>query len=107
MRRTILALALATACTTVTPPPPSAPPPPVRPSAEAQPYGLTLEEEASVLRIEDRREYDKALAGAWLHHENPLPRARIALALGRIGAAPLDDTHGKRVEDAREKPAGG
>src|SRR5258708_849997 len=106
MRRTILALALATACTTVTPPPPSAPPPPVRPSAEAHPYGLTLEEEASVLRIEDRREYDKALAVAWLHHENPLHRARMALALGRIGAATFDDTNGNGVKDAGETQAG-
>jgi cyclophilin family peptidyl-prolyl cis-trans isomerase/HEAT repeat protein len=106
MRRTILLLALATACTTAAPPPPPAPPPPARPSPEAQPYGLTVEEEASILRLEDRREYDKALAAAWIHHENPLHRARMALALGRIGAATFDDTNGNGVKDAKETQAG-
>jgi cyclophilin family peptidyl-prolyl cis-trans isomerase/HEAT repeat protein len=107
MRRTILLLALATACTTVkTPPPPAAPPPPAHPTAEAQPYGLTVEEEASILRIEDRREYDQNLAAAWIHHENPLHRARMALALGRIGAATFDDTNGNGVKDGNETQAG-
>jgi cyclophilin family peptidyl-prolyl cis-trans isomerase/HEAT repeat protein len=67
---------------------------------------LTLEEEGSLLRLEDRREYDKAKAEAWIHHENPLHRARMALALGRIGAATFDDANGNGVKDAGEKQAG-
>src|SRR5258708_11545555 len=87
MRRTILALALATACTTVPPPPPLAPPPPVRPSAEAQPYGLTLEEEAAVLRLEDRRAGHKAGAPARGPHLKPPPPAPVGLGPGRVRAA--------------------
>lgn len=107
MRRTILLLAFATACTTAPPPSPTpAPTAPTRPSAEAQPYGLTVEEEAAVLRLEDRRQYDKAFAAAWIHHENPLHRARMALALGRIGAATFDDSNGNGVKDPGETQAG-
>ena len=48
-------------------------------------YGFTVDEEARILRLEDRREYDAALAEAWLRNANPPHRARMALALGRIG----------------------
>jgi len=90
MRRLVLALlVLAAACKSTTPPAAPLPVPP--PVAEARPYGLTLDEEALILRLEDRREYDKSVAAAWIHHENPLHRARMALALGRIGAATFDD----------------
>jgi cyclophilin family peptidyl-prolyl cis-trans isomerase/HEAT repeat protein len=68
------------ACATQQAPPPAAPAPP------AEPHGLTIEEEASILRLEDRREHDAAVIGAWVAHPNALHRLRIALALGRIGA---------------------
>src|SRR2546423_1690170 len=108
MRRALLVLPLlAVSCTPPAPAPKPAPTPaptstaapaPAPPlaatrSPEQEPYGLTVEEEAAILRLEDRREYDKARAAAWIHHENPLHRARMALALGRIGAATFDDTN--------------
>ncbi len=64
-----------------------APPPPVpAPAAPAEPYGLTVEEEASILALEDQRNPDLAAIAKFVHHENVLHRQRIALALGRIGA---------------------
>src|SRR5512145_1582169 len=50
--RKLLALPLLLACTTTTPPP-QAPEP-----APPAPYGLTIAEEARVLALEDRREWD-------------------------------------------------
>jgi cyclophilin family peptidyl-prolyl cis-trans isomerase/HEAT repeat protein len=47
---------------------------------------MTVEEEASILALEDRRELDPAVVDKWVHHENTLHRQRIALALGRIGS---------------------
>src|SRR5437879_5249071 len=58
------------------------------------PYGFTVEEEARILRLEDRREYDAALVQQWVHHPNSLHRARIALALGRIGPHTFIDLNG-------------
>src|SRR6202171_1024429 len=105
MRRLVLALlVLAAACKSTTPPAAPLPVPP--PVAEARPYGLTLDEEALILRLEDRREYDKSVAAAWIHHENPLHRARMALALGRIGAATVDDANANGQKDPGEKQAG-
>src|SRR5688572_16522108 len=75
-----LVLLLAIACTTA-PPPPAATPPPT----PAEPYGMTVEEEARILALEDRREYDPALVATWVQHANVLHRLRIVLALGRIG----------------------
>src|SRR5437764_1160617 len=54
----------------------------VAPPAPAGPYGLTAADEARIIGLEDRREYDPALVEAWIHHPNPTHRARIALALG-------------------------
>lgn len=51
----------------------------------AEPHGLTIEEEAAVLAMEDRRAWDPELVRRWVQHPNSLHRARIALALGRIG----------------------
>src|ERR1700682_3874707 len=105
MRRLVLALlVLAAACKSTTPPAAPLPVPP--PVAEARPYGLTLDEEALILRLEDRREHDKSVAAAWIHHENPLHRARMALALGRIGAATFDDANANGQKDPGEKQAG-
>ncbi|HEX2121789.1 MAG TPA: peptidylprolyl isomerase, partial [Thermoanaerobaculia bacterium] len=75
-----LTLILFLACTTAAPPPPAAAPEP-----RTEPYGMTVEEEARILALEDRREYDRALVASWVQHENVLHRLRIALALGRIG----------------------
>ncbi len=77
----LLAVSGLVACTT------SAPPAPVVSAAPepAAPHGLTVEEEARILALEDRREYDPELMAAWTAHANPLHRLRIALALGRIG----------------------
>ena len=100
MRRLTPALLLLTACATTTPPAA----PPVATSAPA--YGFTIEEEARVLALEDRREFDSAWAASWATHENPLHRRRLALALGRIGAHTFIDTNGDGDRDSGEKQAG-
>ena len=82
MRKLLAAVVLAAACSVA--PTPTIPGPPEPPKG---PYGLTVDEEARVLMLEDRREYDAPLAEAWLHHENPTHRARAALMLARVGPA--------------------
>ena len=77
----LLVLLAGMACTTAAPPPAPAPP-----SQPAGPYALTVEEEARVLALEDRREYDPAAVAELVKHPNPLHRVRVALALGRIHA---------------------
>ncbi|HEY6136419.1 MAG TPA: HEAT repeat domain-containing protein [Thermoanaerobaculia bacterium] len=84
MRRLLVLLLLAGCTAARTPTIPGPPPEPVRP---APPYGLSIDEEARALMLEDRREVDAALVEAWLHHENPLHRQRAALMLARIGPA--------------------
>ncbi len=87
-RTAALLVLLALACRTTAPPPPA---PPTAPAPAApQVYGFTVEEEAHVLRMEDRREYDAAFADAWARNANPLHRERIALALGRVGPHALE-----------------
>ncbi len=78
--RKLLPLILFVACATQQAPPPPTPAPP------AEPHGLTIEEEATILGLEDRREHNAEVVNAWVAHANPLHRLRIALALGRIGA---------------------
>ncbi|HEV7238318.1 MAG TPA: HEAT repeat domain-containing protein [Thermoanaerobaculia bacterium] len=63
-----------------------APLPAPTPALPAEPHGLTIEEEANILALEDRREHNAEVVNAWIAHPNPLHRLRIALALGRIGA---------------------
>jgi cyclophilin family peptidyl-prolyl cis-trans isomerase/HEAT repeat protein len=112
----LLAAAFVAACTTATtplPPPPPAPEPAQSapgavpaPDTPAQPYGLTTEDEARILALEDRREYDAAFVDAFATHENSLHRQRIALALGRIGPLTFVDTNGNGERDAGERQAG-
>jgi cyclophilin family peptidyl-prolyl cis-trans isomerase/HEAT repeat protein len=105
MRKIILApLLLAIACTTAAPPP--APPVHAAPPRPPQPYGFTIDEEVRMLQVEDRRQYDAALADWGIHHPNALHRARMALALGRIGPQTFVDTNGNGVRDEGEKQAG-
>src|SRR5688572_1356015 len=87
-------------CTTTTPPPPA------ESSEPSQPYGMTVAEEARILALEDRREYDPTLVAEWVKHPNPLHRMRIALALGRIGPHTFADADGDRELDANEAQAG-
>ncbi len=56
---------------------------------------MTIEDEAAVLRLEDRREFNGAMANAWLTNPNALHRRRMALALGRI----CTQTEGKTGAD--------
>ena len=105
MRNTVFVLlVLAAACTTVPPAPP--PPPPAPAPAAPKAYGFTIEEEARILRAEDRREYDAALVDWGIHHPNALHRARMALALARIGPQTFVDTNGNGVRDEGERQAG-
>jgi cyclophilin family peptidyl-prolyl cis-trans isomerase/HEAT repeat protein len=101
MRRLLLLIVTFVACT-------ATPPPAPRPaSAKAdEPYGLTLAEEERVLALEDRREYDPILVEEWIHHPNPIHRARIALALGRIGPHAFRDGNGNGERDSTERQAG-
>ena len=89
-----LALILGIACTTApTGPVTTTTPPP------AGPYGMTVEEEARILALEDRREYDPAVVAEWVKHPNLIHRRRIALALGRIGPHTFIDTNNNGVLD--------
>jgi cyclophilin family peptidyl-prolyl cis-trans isomerase/HEAT repeat protein len=96
-------LLLAIACTTIAPAPPPGPPP--APAAPAV-HGFTIEEEARVLRLEDRREYDAPMVDSWIANPNALHRVRMALALGRIGPHTFVDANGNGVRDAGERQAG-
>jgi cyclophilin family peptidyl-prolyl cis-trans isomerase/HEAT repeat protein len=100
MRRLLVVL-LVIGCTTTQPSPQPAPA-----SAQSVPYGLTVDEESRVLALEDRREYDPAFVEAWIHHANPLHRARIAMALGRIGPHTFIDANGNGERDPNERQAG-
>ena len=114
--RKLAALALLFSACTMTNQTPSAPPPAVAPvlstapapapSANAAPFGLTIEEESRVLAMEDRREYDAAMVEAWSTHPNVLHRQRIALAMARIGPHTFADVNGNGVRDAGERQAG-
>jgi len=87
-------------CTSVkTAPPPSA-------SAAPERHGFTIDEEATILRLEDRREYDPSIVAQWLQHPNVLHRARMAIALGRIGQATFIDGNGNGEKDGSERMAG-
>jgi cyclophilin family peptidyl-prolyl cis-trans isomerase/HEAT repeat protein len=102
MRSALLAtLVLALACTTAAPPPAPAPA-----AAEGAPFGLTVAEEAHVLALEDRREFDAALAQAWLANPNALHRQRMAMALSRIGSQTFADANQNGERDANEHQAG-
>jgi cyclophilin family peptidyl-prolyl cis-trans isomerase/HEAT repeat protein len=106
MRTTILApLLLLAACSIIAPPPPPPPAPVPVPAAPAA-YGFKLDEEVKILQIEDRRQYYAPLADWGIHHPNALHRARMALALGRIGPATFDDTNDNGVKDEGERQAG-
>jgi cyclophilin family peptidyl-prolyl cis-trans isomerase/HEAT repeat protein len=98
MRRlTPFLLFAALSCTTATQPPAS---------SEPVVQGITDDEEAIILRLEDRRELDRSVAAAWIAHPNVLHRARIALAIGRIAPHSFSDTNANSVRDPGEAPAG-
>jgi cyclophilin family peptidyl-prolyl cis-trans isomerase/HEAT repeat protein len=59
-----------------------------------------------ILRLEDRREFDRAIATAWARDPDAARRERIALALGRIGTATFDDANGNGRRDPAETMAG-
>ena len=99
MRRLLAVIAI-TGCTTA-----PSPPPPAAAQPES-PYGFTVEEEARILQLEDRREYDPSIVEQWVHHPNSLHRSRIALALGRIGPHTFIDSNGNGERDSTERQAG-
>src|SRR5258708_3332952 len=92
----------AAACRTVVPPPP--PPPPAPPAPHV--YGFTVEEELHILEVEDRPELYAPLVDWGIHPPNPLHRARMALALGRIGPHTFVDDNNNGVKDEGEQQAG-
>ena len=76
------------------------------PSQPPVPHGLTVQEEAKILALEDRRAWDPALGAAWASHPNSLHRQRIALAIARIGPHSFIDTNGNGKKDGREAASG-
>ncbi|MEO6487903.1 MAG: HEAT repeat domain-containing protein [Thermoanaerobaculia bacterium] len=98
MRKHLLLLPFLVACT-------AAPPPTAAPAATA-PHGLTVEEEARILALEDRRELDPVLAAEWVTNPNALHRGRLAMALGRIGSQTFVDANGNGERDPGERQAG-
>lgn len=104
MRATALApLLIAVACSTIAPAPP--PPPAAAPPTPAA-YGFKVKEEVRILEVEDRRQYDAPLADWGIQHPNALHRARMALALGRIGPHTFVDANANGVRDDGEQQAG-
>lgn len=100
MRKVPALLFLLAACT-------ATPPPSDRPAdLAAGPYGMTVAEEARILALEDRREYDPAVVATFVNHPNALHRARIALALGRIGPHTFVDGNGDGEQTSDERQAG-
>jgi cyclophilin family peptidyl-prolyl cis-trans isomerase/HEAT repeat protein len=101
MRKLAPMLLLALACTTTTPPPAT------ESAKPAGPYGMTVAEEARIVALEDRREYDREVVAAWVKHPNALHRRRIALALARIGPHDFIDVNNNGVfDEPGEKRAG-
>ena len=98
---TLLSIAALFACVSV--PQPQAPRP--DPVSEEDP-AYSIEDEAVVLRLEDRREFDAEMAGTWSRSSNAERRARLALALGRVGEATFDDRDGDGEKDDDEPMAG-
>jgi cyclophilin family peptidyl-prolyl cis-trans isomerase/HEAT repeat protein len=95
-----IALLLGIACTT-------APPPASEPASQpAAPYGMTVDEEARILMLEDRRQFDSEVVAAWVKHPNVLHRVRIAQALGRIGGHAFIDLDADNEMDDNELRAG-
>ena len=106
----LAALLLGIACGTSTnsPAPVTPATTPATPAASdaASPYGFTVQEEARILALEDRRAYDPALVAQWVAHPNPLHRLRIALALARIGPHAFVDENKNGTREASETQAG-
>jgi cyclophilin family peptidyl-prolyl cis-trans isomerase/HEAT repeat protein len=90
----VIALLLGAACTTVDTHPPAHD---GWPGNTIGDYGLTVQEEARILALEDRREFDAELVGQWVKHPNSLHRLRIALALARIGPHSFLDRTGSHA----------
>jgi cyclophilin family peptidyl-prolyl cis-trans isomerase/HEAT repeat protein len=106
MRTTTLTpLLILAACTIIAPPPPPPPAPAATPAAPVA-YGFKLDEEVKLLQIEDRRQYYAPLVDWGIHHPNALHRARMALALGRIGPQTFVDDNNNGVRDEGERQAG-
>src|SRR5688572_5957151 len=99
MRKFLVLLALAALSCTTTGPAPA-------PPAVEGTHGLITEEEARILALEDRREFDAGLTAEWATHTNPLHRIRIATAMGRIGPHTFADANGNGERDGGERQAG-
>lgn len=97
-----LILGLTTQCSSVAP----APSPAAAAAESLDSRPLSVGEEATILRMEDRRSWEPEVAATWMSHPNASHRERMALALGRIGTATFDDPDGDGVLDTDELPAG-
>ena len=100
LRRSLPVLVLAlTACSTPAPTPETTP-------SVAEPGSSRPAPEADLLRIEDRREYDRDLLTQWASSSLSERRERAALAIARIGSATFEDLDGNGWQDENEPNAG-
>jgi cyclophilin family peptidyl-prolyl cis-trans isomerase/HEAT repeat protein len=106
MRKLLPLLLILASCATGTAPSSSGTPKETSTQA-AGPWGLTVSEEARILALEDRREYNPELVAAWVKNPNSLHRQRIALALARIGPATFIDKNGDGFYDPPEETRAG
>lgn len=113
MRKALLVpVALASACA-FSPVHPSATPPshpaeaPVEVSATTGPTaGISPVDEARLLFLEDRREFDANAAREWLSSPNPLRRTRMARFLAHVGPQTFVDDNHNGQRDPGERQAG-
>ena len=86
MRSPLALLVFAAACASAPPPPPAAPPPPPPPPLPAPDYigEPAIEALAVLLRMEDRRSFDRAAIEPLLADSSALVRSRAVLAAGRL-----------------------
>lgn len=109
MRKALLVpIALAFACAF---PPfhrsaPPVPAPQLVSPATGPAWGLSADDEARLLFLEDRREYDARLAQQWLSSPNPLQRVRMALFLAHVGPHTFADDNHDGQRDPGEHQAG-
>lgn len=97
-RRILVFAALVTTACSVSAPPPS-------PLTGPAPVVETTSE-AGLLRLEDRREYDRSLLTEWASDPRPERRRRAAVAIARIGSATFEDLDGDGWQGENEPNAG-
>jgi len=79
---------------------------PVPPPASATPGESGENSQAELLRLEDRREFDRRALTEWASDPRPERRRRAAIAIARIGTATFEDLDGDGWQSENEPMAG-